>query len=104
MESLCPDGSPQRLHVSASGAVWSADKRTRRTLTGCFAIPVGATPVGECLIPRRMSLPGNAMAKAIPPGEAFGHLTAGLTSALPPALGPADDLATRAFPRCFPEA
>ncbi|MCY4098812.1 MAG: hypothetical protein OXF40_11225 [Rhodospirillales bacterium] len=51
-----------------------------------------------------MSLPGNVMAKAIPPGEAFGHLTAGLTSALPLALGPADDLATRAFPRCFPEA
>jgi zinc/manganese transport system permease protein len=51
----------------------------RRALLGCFAIAVGATPVGVFLMLRRMSLTGDAMAHAILPGAAIGYLVAGLS-------------------------
>lgn len=51
----------------------------RRALVGCFAIAVGATPVGVFLMLRRMSLTGDAMAHAILPGAAIGYLAAGLS-------------------------
>jgi len=51
----------------------------RRALLGCFAISVGATPVGVFLMLRRMSLTGDAMAHAILPGAAVGYLIAGLS-------------------------
>ena len=51
----------------------------RRALIGCFAIAVGATPVGVFLMLRRMSLTGDAMAHAILPGAAIGYLVAGLS-------------------------
>ncbi|MDE0712047.1 MAG: hypothetical protein OXH60_07925 [Rhodospirillales bacterium] len=56
-------------------------------------------------MPRHLSLPGNAMARAILPGAAVGDLVAGLAAAPSPVLGPpAGGLATRAFPRRYPEA
>ena len=51
----------------------------RRALLGCFAIAVGATPVGVFLMLRRMSLTGDAMAHAILPGAAVGFLISGLS-------------------------
>jgi len=51
----------------------------RRALLGCFAISLGATPVGVFLMLRRMSLTGDAMAHAILPGAAVGYLIAGLS-------------------------
>ena len=51
----------------------------RRALVGCFAVSVGATPVGVFLLLRRMSLTGDAMAHAILPGAAVGYLVAGLS-------------------------
>ncbi|MGB1209239.1 MAG: metal ABC transporter permease [Paracoccaceae bacterium] len=51
----------------------------RRALLGCFAVSVGATPVGLFLMLRRMSLMGDAMAHAILPGAAIGYLAAGLS-------------------------
>ncbi len=51
----------------------------RRSLVGCLAIALGATPVGLFLILRRMSLTGDAMAHAILPGAAVGYLLAGLS-------------------------
>ena len=43
-----------------------------RALLGCFAISLGATPVGVFLMLRRMSLTGDALACAILPGAAIG--------------------------------
>ncbi|MGD1868623.1 MAG: metal ABC transporter permease [Neomegalonema sp.] len=51
----------------------------RRALMGCFAISIGATPVGVFLMLRRMSLTGDAMAHAILPGAAGGFLVSGLS-------------------------
>ena len=51
----------------------------RRALMGCFAISVGAAPIGVFLILRRMSLTGDAMAHAILPGAAIGYLISGLS-------------------------
>lgn len=51
----------------------------RRTLIGCIAICVGATPIGVFLMLRRMSLTGDAMAHAILPGAAVGYLVAGFS-------------------------
>ncbi len=51
----------------------------RRALIGCFAISLGATPVGVFLMLRRMSLTGDAMAHAILPGAAIGFLISGLS-------------------------
>lgn len=51
----------------------------RRALLGCFAVSLGATPVGVFLMLRRMSLTGDAMAHAILPGAAVGFLVAGLS-------------------------
>ncbi|MEO1122233.1 MAG: metal ABC transporter permease, partial [Pseudomonadota bacterium] len=51
----------------------------RRALMGCFAISIGATPVGVFLMLRRMSLTGDAMAHAILPGAAVGFLVSGLS-------------------------
>jgi len=51
----------------------------RRALLGCFAVSVGATPVGVFLMLRHMSLTGDAMAHAILPGAAIGYLVSGLS-------------------------
>ena len=51
----------------------------RRSLLGCVAVSVGATPLGVFLILRRMSLTGDAMAHAILPGAAIGYLVSGLS-------------------------
>ncbi len=51
----------------------------RRALVGCFALSLGATPVGVFLMLRRMSLTGDAMAHAILPGAALGYLFWGLS-------------------------
>ena len=51
----------------------------RRALLGCFAISIGATPVGVFLMLRRMSLTGDALACAILPGAAIGYLIAGFS-------------------------
>jgi len=51
----------------------------RRALLGCFAVSVGATPLGVFLMLRRMSLSGDAMAHAILPGAAVGYLISGLS-------------------------
>jgi len=51
----------------------------RRALVGCFALALGATPIGIFLMLRRMSLMGDAMAHAILPGAAFGYLVSGLS-------------------------
>ncbi len=51
----------------------------RRALLGCFAVSLGATPVGVFLMLRRMSLTGDAMAHAILPGAAVGFLISGLS-------------------------
>ncbi len=51
----------------------------RRALVGCFALSLGATPIGVFLTLRRMSLTGDAMAHAILPGAALGYLVAGLS-------------------------
>ena len=51
----------------------------RRALLGCFAISLGATPVGVFLMLRHMSLTGDAMAHAVLPGAAIGYLISGLS-------------------------
>ena len=51
----------------------------RRALLGCFAVSLGATPLGVFLMLRRMSLTGDAMAHAILPGAAIGYLISGLS-------------------------
>ena len=51
----------------------------RRALVGCFALALGAAPVGVFLMLRRMSLMGDVMAHAILPGAAIGFLLAGLS-------------------------
>jgi zinc/manganese transport system permease protein len=51
----------------------------RRALVGCWALSLGAAPVGVFLMLRRMTLTGDAMAHAILPGAALGYLVAGLS-------------------------
>lgn len=51
----------------------------RRALLGCFALSLGACPLGVVLILRRMSLVGDAMSHAILPGAAVGFLLAGFS-------------------------
>jgi zinc/manganese transport system permease protein len=51
----------------------------RRALVGCFALSLGAPPIGVFLVLRRMSLMGDAMSHAILPGAAIGFLIAGLS-------------------------
>lgn len=51
----------------------------RRALAGCFALSIGAAPIGVFLMLRRMSLIGDAMAHAILPGAAIGYLIAGFS-------------------------
>ena len=51
----------------------------RRALVGCFALSLGAPPIGVFLMLRRMSLMGDAMSHAILPGAAIGYLLAGLS-------------------------
>jgi zinc/manganese transport system permease protein len=53
----------------------------RRALVGCFALSLGAPPIGVFLMLRRMSLMGDAMSHAILPGAAIGYLIAGLSLA-----------------------
>src|SRR3974390_761809 len=50
----------------------------RRALVGALALALGAGPVGVFLMLRRMSLMGDAMAHAIPPGAPVGVLFPGL--------------------------
>ena len=42
----------------------------RRALVGCFALSLGAPPVGVFLVLRRLSLMGDAMSHAVLPGAA----------------------------------
>ncbi|MBX3488813.1 MAG: metal ABC transporter permease [Parvibaculum sp.] len=51
----------------------------RRALVACFALALGAGPVGTFLVLRRMSLMGDAMGHAILPGAAIAFLVAGLS-------------------------
>lgn len=51
----------------------------RRALVGCFALSLGAPPIGMFLMLRRMSLTGDAMSHAILPGVAIGYLIAGFS-------------------------
>lgn len=51
----------------------------RRALVACFALALGAGPVGTFLVLRRMSLMGDAMGHAILPGAAVAFLVAGLS-------------------------
>ena len=51
----------------------------RRALVGCFALSLGAPPIGVFLMLRRMSLMGDAMSHAILPGVAIGYLVAGFS-------------------------
>ena len=51
----------------------------RRALVGCFALSLGAPPIGMFLMLRRMSLMGDAMSHAILPGVAIGYLIAGFS-------------------------
>lgn len=51
----------------------------RRALVGCFALALGATPVGVFLVLRRMSLTGDAIAHAVLPGVAIGYLVSSLS-------------------------
>jgi zinc/manganese transport system permease protein len=57
----------------------------RRALVACFALGVGAAPIGVLLVLRRMSLMGDAMSHAVLPGAAIGFLVAGGLSL--PAMG-----------------
>src|SRR4029453_1296421 len=51
----------------------------RRALAGAFARALGACPMGVCLMLRRLSSVGDAMAHAILPGAAIGFLLSGLS-------------------------
>ncbi len=51
----------------------------RRALVACFAIALGAGPLGVLLVLRRMSLVGDALSHAILPGAAIGFLVAGFS-------------------------
>ena len=51
----------------------------QRALGGCFALSLGAAPLGVFLMLRRLSLTGDAMAHALLPGVALGYLVAGLS-------------------------
>jgi zinc/manganese transport system permease protein len=51
----------------------------RRALVACFALALGAGPVGVFLVLRRMSLIGDTMAHAVLPGAAIGFMLAGLS-------------------------
>src|SRR5947208_10933224 len=50
----------------------------RRALAGVIGLALGGAPIGVCLMLRRMSLVGDAMAHAILPGAAVGFLLSGL--------------------------
>src|ERR1700755_2325156 len=50
----------------------------RRALAAVIALSLGGAPIGVCLMLRRMSLVGDAMAHAILPGAAIGFLVSGL--------------------------
>ena len=51
----------------------------RRALVGCFALSLGAPPIGVFLTLRRMSLMSDAMSHAVLPGAAIGFLVSGLS-------------------------
>ncbi|MCB1509006.1 MAG: metal ABC transporter permease [Hyphomicrobiaceae bacterium] len=51
----------------------------RRALLACFAVSLGAAPIGVFLMLRRMALTGDAIAHAMLPGVAAGFLVAGLS-------------------------
>ncbi len=52
----------------------------RRAWVACFALGIGAGPVGVFLTLRRMTLVGDAMSHAVMPGAAIGYLVAGSLS------------------------
>ncbi len=56
----------------------------RRALVACFALSLGAGPIGVLLVLRRMSLVGDALSHAVLPGAAVGFLVAGFSL---PAMG-----------------
>lgn len=51
----------------------------RHALAGCFALAIGAAPLGVFLVLRRMALMGDAMQHAILPGVTVAYLMAGLS-------------------------
>ena len=51
----------------------------RRALVACFALSLGAGPIGVFLVLRRMSLMGDAIGHAVLPGVAIGYLFSGLS-------------------------
>jgi zinc/manganese transport system permease protein len=51
----------------------------RRALVACFALSLGAGPIGVFLVLRRMSLMGDAIGHAVLPGVAVGYLLSGLS-------------------------
>lgn len=51
----------------------------RRALVACFALSLGAGPIGVFLVLRRMSLMGDAIGHAVLPGVAIGYLLSGLS-------------------------
>ncbi|MFP1762900.1 metal ABC transporter permease [Lonsdalea quercina] len=51
----------------------------RRALVGCFALTLGAAPLGCFLLLRRMSLIGDALSHAVLPGVAIGYLISGMS-------------------------
>ncbi|TAD91507.1 MAG: metal ABC transporter permease [Alphaproteobacteria bacterium] len=52
----------------------------RRALVACVALALAGAPLGTLLIVRRMSLMGDALAHAVLPGVAMGHLLAGMSA------------------------
>jgi zinc/manganese transport system permease protein len=51
----------------------------RRALVACFALSLGAGPIGVFLVLRRMSLMGDAISHAVLPGVAAGYMISGLS-------------------------
>lgn len=51
----------------------------RRALVACFALSIGAAPIGVILTHRRLSLVGDTMSHAVLPGAAIGYMIAGFS-------------------------
>lgn len=51
----------------------------RRALVACFALSLGAAPIGVILTHRRLSLIGDTMSHAVLPGAAIGYMLAGFS-------------------------
>ncbi len=51
----------------------------QRALVACFALSIGAAPIGVILTHRRLSLIGDTMSHAVLPGAAIGYMIAGFS-------------------------